>query len=358
MALFKLKDIFKNSTLTKTLSRIKASFLLIVVSGCVSQDYPLSDHYDGKTFYSNPRIESLSWTQIAGHILWGRNGEWPDSTVDSTGFWSEAEPQSICVTWIGHATALIQMGDFVILTDPVWSDRVGPVSWFGPKRLRAPGISLKEIPRVDLVMISHDHYDHLDLPTLKAIADRFHLQFVVPLGVEQNLSSIEGVSVTALDWWESHLVKGSFKVNLVPAQHNSGRWLFDQNKTLWGGFVVQGPQGQVFYAGDTAWGDHFLKINERLGPMQVALLPIGAYEPQEKMSRFHMNPFEAVRVAEILKSELVVPVHYDTFQLTAENYEQPLRDLAAALKEKQDLQNKFVVLKPSERTCKRFVFSK
>lgn len=315
------------------------------------KSYPISDHFDGSEFYSTPNIVSLSAGQTFGHILWGRNGKWPDSLVAPFPYNSSAADGCINVTWVGHATTLIQIDGINILTDPVWSDRVGPLSFFGPKRISPPGIEFENLPKIDLVLISHDHYDHLDIPTLRRLEEKFHPVFVVPLGIESTLESLKLSQVQTLDWWAEFAFKDSIHVTLTPAQHNSGRGVFDKNKTLWGGFVITSGQQKVFFAGDTAWGDHFEKIHDHFGSMSVALLPIGAYKPEFKMSRFHISPAEAVKAASTLHAELSIPIHYNTFQLTAEDFGEPLRDLETALLKSDSAKVKFAPLRTGESIC-------
>lgn len=258
------------------------------------------------------------------------------------------------VTWIGHATALVQIGHVNILTDPHFSERASPVQWAGPRRWQPPAVRLEELPHIDVVLISHNHYDHLDENSVRALAAQpgGPPLFVVPLGIERWL---EGVGITrtrALDWWDSVQVK-DVTVHLTPVQHWSRRTLADTNATLWGGFVVEGESRgkprRVFFSGDTGYSArHFREIGERFAGFDLALLPIGAYEPRWFMRQQHVNPEEAAQIHRDLGARLSVGIHWGTFQLTDEPLDQPVDDLAAA-RRKLGLGNReFVTLRHGE----------
>ena len=235
---------------------------------------------------------------------------------------------SIRVTIIGHATVLIQVAGLNILTDPVWSERVSPVSWFGPRRVRPPAIHFDDLPPIDVVLVSHSHYDHLDRPTLKALHARDRPPVVTGLNVA---AVVPAPRVTELDWWQSHRLSETVTATYVPAQHFTARTPFDRNKRLWGGFVLETPAGTIYFSGDTGEGPHFAAIRERFGPMTVSLLTIGAYLPRWFMAPVHMSPHEAVAASEILESQVTLPIHYGTFPLADDAYGEPLRALEEAL---------------------------
>lgn len=229
----------------------------------------------------------------------------------------------LSVTWIGHATTLVQIDGVNILTDPIWSERCSPVSFAGPKRFMKPGLKLEDLPPIHLVVLSHNHYDHTDLPTLKSLEEKFHPQFLIGLGNQKWLES-EGLSnVKELDWWDTFSLPG-LKVIFTPTQHFSGRGLTDRNETLWGSYVLQGKKDSVYFAGDTAYYDHFKEIQQKIGNIKVAILPIGAYEPRWFMSAVHVDPPEAVQAFLDLKAEFMVPMHYSTFVLSDEKLTDPL----------------------------------
>lgn len=226
------------------------------------------------------------------------------------------------LTWIGHATFLARLDGVRFLTDPVFSQRASPLPFAGPRRLVAPGVELSALPRVDFALISHDHYDHTDLAAVRALAAR-GVRFVVPLGVGELVRAVGGDPVE-LDWWQSAEVCG-LRVHCVPAQHFSGRGLFDRNRRLWAGFVVEGAGRRVYHAGDTGYFGGFTEIGERRGPIDLALLPIGAYLPRAMMRRVHMDPEEAVRAALDLRARAAVGMHFGTFDLADEPLAEPPR---------------------------------
>jgi N-acyl-phosphatidylethanolamine-hydrolysing phospholipase D len=234
----------------------------------------------------------------------------------------EALRHNPSVTWIGHATFLVRMDGVVFLTDPMFSDRASPVSFAGPQRLVPPGVPLDQLPPLDFVTISHDHYDHADLPSIAALAAR-GIPFIVPLGLGA-LVRAAGGTATELDWWDEARV-GPVHVYCVPAQHFSGRALGDHNQRLWAGWVVVGPTRRFYHAGDTGYFDGFRDIGDRFGPIDLAALPIGAYDPPSIMHVVHMNPEEAIQAALDLRASTVVGMHYGTFDLTDEAPDEPPR---------------------------------
>jgi L-ascorbate metabolism protein UlaG (beta-lactamase superfamily) len=255
------------------------------------------------------------------------------------------------VTWIGRATALVRIGRTNVLTDPHFSERASPVQWAGPRRWQPPALRIDELPRIDVVLISHNHYDHLDEDSVRALAAQpgGPPLFVVPLGVERWLAGVGIDNVRALDWWDS-LRAGEVTVHLTPVQHWSRRTLADTNATLWGGFVVEGDSHgaprRVFFSGDTGYSPrHFAEIGSRFGRFDLALLPIGAYEPRWFMRAQHVDPEEAVRIHRDLGARVSVGIHWGTFQLTDEPLDQAASDLAAA-REKHGLgDGEFVTLR-------------
>ena len=229
------------------------------------------------------------------------------------------------LTWIGHATFLVTLGGKRILVDPVFNTRLGPVS-----RLTAPGMAIDALPPIDLVLVTHNHRDHLDPWSLSRLARGPGApQFVVPLGNGDLMKSAGAEAITELDWWQSTEV-GGLAVTLVPARHWSMRFPWDRNDMLWGGFVIRGPEGAAYHSGDTAFFDGFAEIGERLGPIDWAMLPIGAYEPRWFMKPQHMGPEEAVEAARLLGARRLVAMHWGTFKLTDEPIgEPPVRARAA-----------------------------
>jgi L-ascorbate metabolism protein UlaG (beta-lactamase superfamily) len=245
------------------------------------------------------------------------------------------------VTFIDHATLLIQMDDLNILTDPIWSERTSPVAFAGPRRHRPPGIRFDDLPPIDVVVVSHNHYDHLDIPTLRRLQQRDRPRIVTPLG-NGALMRRHGVDgAIELDWWQS-----DEKVTLVPARHFCGRAISDRDRNLWGGFVISGPSGNAYFAGDTGWGAHFAEIGARFDPIRVALLPIGAYLPRWFMQPVHIDPAQAVDAHAALRARTSIPMHYGTFALGDDGFDEPLRDLQSILAAKGSAN--FVILEHGE----------
>lgn len=237
-------------------------------------------------------------------------------------------PTGICATFLGHASFLLRLPGLAVVTDPVFSKRASPVSWAGPARVRRAAFGAEDLPPLDAVLVSHNHYDHLDLPSLRALAARGASRGITPLGNGRWLKVAGFARVIELDWWESAEV-GSGRVTLTPAQHWSSRTPFDRNKALWGGFRVEAGGRSAFFPGDTGYGPHFQMIRERLGPVDLATLPIGAYEPRWFMATMHMNPADAVRAHLDLGARASAAMHWGTFRLTDEAIEDPLRALEA-----------------------------
>ena len=233
-------------------------------------------------------------------------------------------------TFVGHATFLIQTAGGALLTDPVYSRRVSPLSFAGPRRVRAPGVAFDDLPPVAAVLVSHNHYDHCDLSTLRALERRFAPAFVAPLGNARLLRSAGLRRVEELDWWQQTAV-GSLGIRLTPAQHFSARGPLDRDRALWGGFLIEAGRHRVFFAGDSGYAGHFREIGERSGPIDLALLPIGAYEPRWFMKDVHLNPAEAVQAHLDLGARLSLAMHFGTFQLTPEGIDEPLAGLRHAL---------------------------
>lgn len=236
------------------------------------------------------------------------------------------------VTWIGHATVLLQVNGINILTDPLFFERASPVSWAGPRRAVPPGIALEELPPIDVVVISHDHYDALDAYTVRALAagpGAERIQFLVPLGLRAWFEAQGIERVRELDWWETHRV-GELRVMAVPVQHWSKRRLLGRNKTLWAGWAVLAPEFRFLFAGDSGYTPHFAEIGDRLGPFDLAAIPIGAYAPREFMRAHHIDPEEAVQVHQDLRSQRSVAIHWGTFVLSDEPLDEPPRRLSAA----------------------------
>jgi N-acyl-phosphatidylethanolamine-hydrolysing phospholipase D len=234
------------------------------------------------------------------------------------------------VTWIGHATLLVQMDHVTFLTDPIWSDTASPVSFAGPRRFVPPGLALEALPPIDFVVVSHNHYDHLDLATLRALAARNgETRFFVPLGNGALLREKGIEHVVEFDWGESREHRG-VRVTCLPTQHWSKRGLGDDNEALWASWAVVGPERRFYFAGDTGWFDGFARIGEVFGSFDLAAVPIGAYEPAAMMRASHLDPEEAVRAALDLRARRALAIHYGTFDLSDEPLDEPPRRFRAA----------------------------
>jgi L-ascorbate metabolism protein UlaG (beta-lactamase superfamily) len=312
-------------TVTGMTAGVPPGYCSGVSGGPVPSRFPLSDHYDGRHFY-NPGVQRSS-RGLLTVLRWRMGGErtnWP------TGLSNEVSPPppevvpegSVAVTFINHASFLLRFGGGVVLTDPIFSERCSPVSWAGPKRVRPPGIALEDLARPDVVLLSHNHYDHMDFPTLRAIQHRFAPHFVTTLGNAAPLRRL-GIVATELDWWQAVTI-GPLRITATQARHFAARTPFDRNRTLWAGFMIGAGDGQVLFAGDSAAASHWGDIRARLGSPDVALLPIGAYEPRWFMAAAHMNPAEAVQAHLDLGARQSIGMHFGTFQLTDEAIEAPL----------------------------------
>lgn len=285
-----------------------------------------SDHFNGKQFHN---LEPTTHAGFFDMLKWLANrdeGPWEE--------WREVTPtkppqrsEKLRVTFVNHATLLIQTNNVNILTDPIWSDRCSPVSFAGPKRHHAPGVRFEDLPPIDVVILSHNHYDHMDVPTLQRLAREHNPRIYAGLGNGAFLRSKGIENVTELDWWQPAPISDGVRVNAVPAQHFSSRGLADRDANLWCGYVFETPNGPIFFAGDTGWGSHFENVRKRFGAMKLALLPIGAFRPEWFMCAVHISPKDAVRAAHALGAEVSIPMHYGTFHLGDDGQDEPVQVL-------------------------------
>jgi L-ascorbate metabolism protein UlaG (beta-lactamase superfamily) len=291
-------------------------------------DFP--KHFDGKRFFNPGAPQASGFLEVLRWKLTSRPERSPSfvSDVKQSIPAQRVEDNGERVTLVNHSTVLIQERGFNILTDPIWSERASPFSWAGPRRRRRPGVARENLPPIDAVLVSHNHYDHLDLPTLRWLANRGDSTFVVPARQARLLRSQKIEPIQELDWGQSVSVKG-LTIHCVPAVHFSSRGIFDRNRTLWCGYVIENAERLIYFAGDTAFGNHFAQIRERFGAPDLAMLPIGAYEPRWFMSRVHMAPDEAIQAHEILGARMSVAIHHGTFQLADEGIDTPSERLKA-----------------------------
>jgi L-ascorbate metabolism protein UlaG (beta-lactamase superfamily) len=291
-----------------------------------------TDHFDGRRFF-NPNGASGQPFRMVPRLLLTPRTPWPSEVSVVPRRPPNPGPNDVVVTFVGHATFLIQVPGTNLLIDPMYSKRAGPVSFAGPRRVRAPGVRFDDLPTISLVLLSHNHYDHCDLRTLQLLERRFHPLVVTPLGNGRLLRSAGILQVEEIDWWETTSA-ALLPITLTPAQHFSARSTFDRNRALWGGFLIEAGGHRILHAGDSGYGPHFREIAARLGPIDLALLPIGAYEPRWFMKDIHMNPPEAVQAHLDLEARQSIAMHFGTFQLTSEGIEEPVRELAKALRER------------------------
>jgi L-ascorbate metabolism protein UlaG (beta-lactamase superfamily) len=344
----------------RLLKRLAAALLFLAVALCFAPSVvpplldriyyrgPVSGHFDGRRFFNpedrawpapaavNPARFFNRWATGEGRAKWPERIE-----VTPTVPPRRVDGRAMLVTWIGHSTVLVQTERLNILTDPIWSERASPFAFIGPKRVRAPGVRFEDLPKIDLVLVSHDHYDHLDLPTLKRLWDRDRPLVVTSLGNDTILRKA-GIGARALDWGGATRL-GPAEIVVKRVHHWGSRWGTDRNRALWSGFTIRLPGGNIFFAGDTGWGGGAWAAEAaRDGPYRLAILPVGAYAPRDVMQSNHMNPEESVAVFERLRPAMAVGVHWGTFQLTFEAIDDPPRRLAAALKARGIGANRFV----------------
>ena len=306
---------------------------------------PASDHFDGRRFHNSSPFEAphglrdfLRWMATRQRGVWRR---WTESPAGPPPPRAVADLRG---TFVNHATNLVQTGGVNILTDPVWSDRASPVSFAGPKRVRPPGIRFEDLPPIHAVLVSHNHYDHLDLATLGRLVRRDDPRIFTGLGVADLLARKHLGRATPLDWWQSAKLEAGLSITSVPVQHFSGRGLADRNATLWTGFVVSGPAGPVFFAGDTGYGPHFREIGRRFPGIRLAILPIGAYRPEWFMGPVHETPAQALDAMRDLGASTAVGMHFGTFELTDEGQDEPPREIVRLLAAAPDPKPRFWVL--------------
>jgi L-ascorbate metabolism protein UlaG (beta-lactamase superfamily) len=316
---------------------------------------PLSDHWNGKKFYS---YGTHPGNGLEEHNDWKLFFKWIKHRTTSKWAWEDnrfaALPKErvmgseLIVTFINHATVLIQTEGLNILTDPVWSKRVSPFVGIGPKRYRPPGLHLEDLPPIDIVLISHNHYDHMDIPTLKRINRRWKPLILSGLGNAKYLRRHGVRGALDMDWWDRQEIKAGVSIVCAPGQHFSSRALSDRNKTLWCGFIIDTPHGATYFAGDTGYGEFVRHIKEKYVSFRLALLPIGAFRPQWFMGPVHISPTQAVRIHHELSVKTSIAIHFGTFHLADDHQHEPpsrIHDILAASK---DPKPNFLVLENGE----------
>lgn len=300
-----------------------------------------SAHFDGRRF-NNPFGPTPQPFSKVPQMLLERRTPWPRQVEDVQQRPAPLDNSLAVVTFIGHSTFLIQTAAGNILTDPIYSARAGPLNLIGPRRVRRPAVRLTDLPKISTVLLSHNHYDHCDLPTLRQLAKRFDPLVVTPLGNGALVKSSGIRRVEELDWWQPSR-SSTHSIVLTPAHHFSARTPFDRNRALWGGFMLGAGSALIFFAGDTAYAPWFREVRQRLGRPDLALLPIGAYEPRWFMQAVHMNPSEAVEAHVQLEAAQSLGMHFGTFQLTTEGIDAPVRALEEARRERGVSESRFRV---------------
>jgi L-ascorbate metabolism protein UlaG (beta-lactamase superfamily) len=277
---------------------------------------PRTDHFDGRHFFNEEPFEEQQPSELARWQLNRHRGKWPDSAAIA----GPAPPARVGggvlrVTMVNHATVLLQMDSLNILTDPVWSAKVGLEGQFGVRRHRPPGIPFDSLPHIDIVLISHDHYDNMDMPSLRRLQERYHPRIITGLGNPGYLATQGIRGAEQLDWWQSASLARGVRLTAVPARHWSGRTLSDRYERLWEGFVIEGSRDTVYFAGDTGWGRMYRELHARWSRFTLALLPVAPFRPRWYMARKHLSPDDAVRAAIETRSAMVIPIHWGTFEL-------------------------------------------
>lgn len=300
---------------------------------------PVSDHFDGLRFYNrDSKLADKSLLEVLRWTLSRKPPPWPEVLDSITGIKPEPVVDGLRVTHIGHATTLLQIAGLNILIDPVYAERASPVSWSGPRRKTPPAVAFADLPKIHVVLVSHNHYDHMDLKSLDAIWLRDRPRILMPLGNAGFLQKKHPeIEVESGDWWQQFSLAHHTQVTLVPSYHWSSRKIGDYRKALWCGFVLETPHGNIYLAGDTAYrdGDVFRRIRERWQSFVLALLPIGAYEPRYFMQPQHTSPEEAVQIALDTGTTVALGIHWGTFPLADEPYAEPAERFARALHDQE-----------------------
>lgn len=314
---------------------------------------PRSEHFDGRVFFNPNGVEPAGFSDLLRWQLGETRASWPSSwpsPFESAKPEPRVEGKRLVVTMVGHATMLVQTAGLNILTDPVWSDRASPVGFAGPRRVNAPGIAFEDLPPIDLVLLSHNHYDHLDITTLRRLHAAHNPQVLTPLGNDAILKDeISALSVSAHDWNEIAVFR-SLPIHFEPAHHWSARGMGDRRMALWSSFVLDAPGGAIYFIGDTGFhgGINYRAAAEKHGGFRLSLLPIGAYEPRWFMEGQHQNPQEAVQGMLLSRSAFAAGHHWGTFQLTNEPIDEPRDHLHAALDAQGVARERFRPMQPGE----------
>lgn len=311
---------------------------------------PASPHFDGARFHLAGHTRDRSLRELLRWRFGGTRARWPRTAPSPFADVPPARVAGLRVVLVGHASFLVQLAGLNLLVDPVWSERASPLRWAGPRRVNPPGIAWSALPPIDAVLVTHNHYDHLDLASLARLRARHPLRVVAPLGNGAIIDPAIGGGTVELDWGGSVALSAEVSVHLRPAAHWSARGLGDRRMALWGAFVLTGPAGVVYHVGDSAFGDGaiFRAVRAEFGPPRLAMLPIGAYAPRWFMGQVHMDPAEAVQATAELGAQQALGHHWGTFQLTDEPIEEPAALLAGALDAAGVAPRQFIALRPGQ----------
>jgi L-ascorbate metabolism protein UlaG (beta-lactamase superfamily) len=313
----------------------------------------ISDHFNGVRFVDPHGMAPKSLPDLVRWWTTAQRNSWPawvpSPHADTPP--ARVHGRALRVSFVGHASVLLQTAGLNILIDPVWSDRVSPIDFVGPKRVNAPGIAFEALPRIDIVLISHNHYDHLDMPTISRLAAAHRPRVITPLGNDVIMRAFDPtIRVEAFDWDDRVAISGDVAVTLAPMRHWSARGLLDRNKALWAAFILETPAGRIYHVADSGYGDgfRFREASALYGPFRLAILPIGAYEPRWFMRDQHMDPDEALQAFIGCGAEFALAHHHGTFQLTEEAIEAPITGLAAACRDAKLPDDRFRAFKPGQ----------
>lgn len=335
---------------------MRADKFILIIIVIILNIYAFSHkRYENLSSGGDPSLLSLiEWKLTRHKPLWPQLTEVHTNTDINQEIPEAINGNDILVTYVNHSTYLIQMGGVNMLTDPIWSEYAGPFGKYGIKRSIYPGIDINQLPDIDFILISHSHYDHLDLPSIEALVNRNSKpKIITGLGVTKYIDYCQEDKNNCyeLNWWDNIRVgQSSSIIHFVPAHHWSSRMYIDKDTSLWGGFVIENGKDKVYFAGDTGFGDGriFEYLQQNFGNFRLSLLPIGAYKPNWFFKEMHTSPDEAVKIFTMLNSAQAIPMHYDTFQLSDEAYQDPLNDLKSALIKHNVSADKFHIMKPGE----------
>jgi L-ascorbate metabolism protein UlaG (beta-lactamase superfamily) len=313
---------------------------------------PITDHFNGVHFFDPDGSPPKKLSDVLRWRLTADQQKWPERAPSP---FADTPPQRVTsgmrFSFIGHASWLVQVAGLNILIDPLWSERASPFSFAGPKRVNEPGVAFEKLPHIDVVLVSHGHYDHLDVETLARLHKAFAPRVITPLGNDLTMMAHDrAIKAEAFDWNDRVELGNGISVTLVSTRHWTARGVFDRNKSLWASFVIDTPAGKIYAVGDSGYGDgvHFRRVRDAHGPLKFALLPIGAYEPRWFMRDQHMNPDDAVKAFADCGAGCALAHHHGTIQLTDEAIDQPVKDLAVALDAAGVSRDKFLALKPGQ----------